>query len=347
MFSASEEDAMLKATIAFSLLFAATLRAQSGAMQQDSTLNNLAHAPGYRTSSPGTIPEVVRGGNGPVDLLLIPGWGFGAEVFESFMRANEARYRMVAVTLPGFAGTAAPPMPPPGTSYADATWTRAAEEAIAGVIRSEGLRKPVVLGHFIVGTQLAFRLALDHPDLVGGLVIVGGEPMRFVPSRRDSTGKTPMSRDERTFGVDLYLAQRWFKTVTKATFDTNNYRAPQYSRDAARAIELWKKSSAVPLPVMIRYLCEYSAMDLTDEFARVPVPTRVLIPGFTPEILSDPKQKYAKQLFVDSWENVRAKNPLITLKVVPDSRVFVTDDRPDAVIAAIAEISAVRVSRHE
>jgi pimeloyl-ACP methyl ester carboxylesterase len=338
---------MLKATIVFSLFFAGTLCAQSGAMQQDSTLNNLVHAPGYRTSSLGTVPEVVRRGNGPVDLLLIPGWGFGAEVFESFMRANEARYRMVAVTLPGFAGTAAPPMPPPGTSYADATWTRAAEDAIAQVIRSEGLRKPVVLGHFIVGTQLAFRLALDHPDLVSGLVIVGGEPMRYAPSRRDSTGKTPMSKEERITGVDRFLAERWFRTVTKATFDTNNYRAPQYARDPIRAIELWRKSSAVPLPVMIRYLCEYSAMDLTDEFARVPVPTRVLIPGFTPEILSDPKQKYAKQLFVDSWEKVRAKNPLIVLQVVPDSRVFVTDDRPDAVIDAITQIAVVRANSHE
>ena len=70
-----------------------------------------------------------------------------------------------------------------------------------------------------------------------------------------------MPRDERISGVDLYLAQRWFKTVTKQTFDTNNYRAPQYARDSMRAVELWKKSSAVPLPVMIRYLCEYSAME--------------------------------------------------------------------------------------
>jgi pimeloyl-ACP methyl ester carboxylesterase len=310
-------------------------------------LNNLAHAPGYRTSSLGTIPEVVRRGNGPVDLLLIPGWGFGAEVFENFMRANEGRYRMVAVTLPGFAGTAAPPMPPPGTSYGDATWTHAAEEAIARVIEREGLRKPIVLGHFIVGTQIAFRLGLDHPDLVGGLVIVGGEPMRYVPSRRDSTRKTPMPREERVAGADRYVAPQWFKTVTKQTFDINNYAPPQYARDSVRAIELWRKSSAVPLPVMIRYLVEYMAMDLSDEFPRVSVPTRVLMPGFAPEIFADPKQAYVKSLFFDSWENVRGKNALIALRVVPDSRIFITDDRPDAVLDAIAEIAALHASRHE
>jgi pimeloyl-ACP methyl ester carboxylesterase len=321
---------------------AAALHAQSGAMQLDSTLDNLVHAPGYRASSLGAIPEVVRRGTGSVDVLLIPGWGFGAEVFDGFMRANEGRYRMVAVTLPGFAGTAAPPMPPAGTSYSEATWTRAAEEAIAAVIRGEGLRRPIVLGHFIVGTQLAFRLALDHPDLVGGLVIVGGEPMRYVPSRRDSTRKTPMGREERVAGMDAFMAPRWFKWVTKATFDTNNYRAAQYARDPARAMELWKKSSAVPLPVMIRYLVEYMAMDVDDEFPRVGVPTRILIPGFSPEILADPKQAYAKALFVDAWDKVRARNPMITLQTVPDSRVFITDDRPDAVRDAIGEIAAQR-----
>ena len=327
--------------LATGVLFAAaaTLRAQSGATQQDSTLDNLAHAPGYRTSNLGTITDVVRRGNGPVDLVLIPGWGLGAEVFASFMRANESRYRMVAVTLPGFGGTRAPPMPPVGTSYGDATWMRAAEEAIAGVIRSEGLRKPVVLGQFIVSTQLAFRLALDHPDLVGGLVIAGGEPMRYYPSRKDTSGKTPVSRRERVAAVDAYTAPHWFKTVTKQTFDVNNYAPAQYARDSARAMALWTEVAAVPLPVMIRYLCEYMAMDLTDDFPRLAVPTRVLVPSFAPEIFADPKQKYVKPLFVDAWDNVRGRNSLIIIRTVPDSRIFITDDQPAAVVAAIAEVA--------
>jgi pimeloyl-ACP methyl ester carboxylesterase len=323
------------------LLSASPLDAQSGAFQQDSTLNNLEHPVGYQTSAPGSIPQIVRRGAGPIDVLLIPGWGFGAEVFADFMRANESRYRMVAVTLPGFGGTAAPPMPPAGASYGDATWTRAAEDAIARLIKSEGLRKPIVLGHFIVGTQIAIRMAVDHPDLIGGLVIVSGEPMRYVPSRRDSTGKTPMSREERVEGMDHYVGPRWFKTVTKATFDANNYAPPQYSRDSARAVALWRKSSSVPLPVMIRYLCEYMAMDLTDEFGRVSVPMRVLIPGFASEIFADPKQSYVKQLFVDSWENVRRKNPSIVLRTVPNSGVFITEDQPEAVRDAIAEVAAL------
>jgi pimeloyl-ACP methyl ester carboxylesterase len=333
-------DAVLVTTLL--TLGATTLRAQSGVFEQDSTLDNLRHAPGYAAAPLGTLGQVVRRGSGPTDVLIIPGWGFGAEEFERFMQDNAARYRMVAVTLPGFAGTAAPPMPPAGTSYGEATWTRAAGDAIVRLIEADRLRKPIIVGHFIVGTQIALRLALDHPDLVGGVVIVGGEPMRFVPSRRDSTGKTPMPRDERVSGVDNFMAPRWFKTVTKKTWIANNYAQPQYARDSTRAAELWRKSSDVPLPVMIRYLCEYYAMDLRDDFPRLAVETRVLVPEFSQEILADPKQSYVKQLFWDSWENVRGTNPRIQTRRVADSRIFVTDDRPDVVRDAIDQVARLR-----
>jgi pimeloyl-ACP methyl ester carboxylesterase len=329
------------------LTMAVLLRAQLpvGPSTHDSTLNNLQHAPGYRTSPPGTIPEIVRRGHGPVDVLLIPGWGFGARVFDKFMRANEARYRMVAVTLPGFAGTPAPRMPPDSTSYGDATWTRAAEDGILRVIDREGLRQPIVVGHFVLGTQLALRLALDHRTKIGGLVIVGGEPMRYVPSRRDSTGKTPMARAERVAAMDGFMAPRFFKTVRKQTFDLNNYAAMQYARDPARAAELFSESSAVPLPVMIRYLVEYMAMDLNDEFPRLSVPTHVLMPSFDSTILADPKQAYAKTFFRDAWDSVRVRNPRITLQVVSDSRIFITEDQPQAVVEAIDHVAML--SRRE
>jgi pimeloyl-ACP methyl ester carboxylesterase len=335
----ASRDAILLALLG---LWATSLRAQSGVFEQDSTLDNLQHAPGYVTAPLGTLGEVVRRGSGPTDVLIIPGWGFGAGDFERFMQDNRSRYRMVAVTLPGFAGTAAPPMPPAGSSYGDATWTRAAEEAIVRVIDRERLRKPIVVGHFIVGTQLALRLALDHPGLVGGVVVVGGEPMRFVPSRRDSTGKTPMPRDERVSGMDTYMAPRWYKTVTKRTWNANNYAAPQYARDSARAAALWQTSSDVPIPVMVRYLCEYMAMDLRDELAQLAVETRVLVPEFAPEILADPKQSYVKPLLIDSWETIRDTNQRIQIRRVPDSRIFVTDDRPAVVRDAIDELARLR-----
>jgi len=332
---------MTRVFVALSLLVSA-VHAQSGMFEQDSALDNLHHAVAYTTAPLGTLGAVVRRGTGNVDVLIIPGWGFGAGTFDRFMRANDTRYRMVAVTLPGFANTPAPPMPASGVSYGDATWTRAAEEALVQLIRSEGLRKPIVLGHFVVGTQLALRLALDHPELVGGVVIVGGEPMRYLKSRRDTSGKTFLSPAQRVAGVDTMLAPRWYKTVTKRTWLANNYAAAQYAADSARAAELWEASSEVPLPVMIRYLCEYYTMDFTAEWAKLTVPVRVLVPEFTPAILSDAKQSYVRTLFHDSWDMVRGASPLISIERVPDSRIFITDDRPDVVRAALDDLGRRR-----
>jgi pimeloyl-ACP methyl ester carboxylesterase len=213
----------------------------------------------------------------------------------------------------------------------------------ARVIETERLHKPIVIGHFIVGTQVAIGLAVRRPDLVGGVVIVGGEPMRYLPSRRDSTGKTPMPRDERARGMDEFFGPRWFKTVTKKSFDLNNYAAAQYSRDSVRARALWQMSSDVPLPVMVRYLSEYMASDLSDDFAKLASPVHVLVPELSPEILSDPKQAYAKTLFIDAWQTARRANPSIVLRRVPNAHVFITEDQPMAVRQAIDEVAALRV----
>ena len=228
---------------------------------------------------------------------------------------------------------------PLGTSYGEGTWTRAAEDALVRLIAERGLRKPVVIGHFVVGAQLAIRLAADHPALVGGVVILGAEPMRYFASRRDSSGRTPAGREERAASVDRFQAPRWYKYVTTQTWETNNYAPSQYSSDSARAAALWARSARVPMPVMIRYLCEFIAMDFTDAFAAMTVPTEVLVPSFTPGILADPKQSYVKPLFHDAWETVRGTSPRVTISRVGDSRIFVTDDQPAAVEAAMARVA--------
>jgi hypothetical protein len=91
----------------------------------------------------------------------------------------------------------------------------------------------------------------------------------------------------------------------------------------------------VPLPVMIRYLCEYMAMDLSDEFPRLRMPTQVLMPDFGATMLADTTQSYLKPFFIDSWEKARGVNRAISLRIVPGSRIFVTDDAPGAVTEAI------------
>ena len=125
--------------VVFALTVSALPAVAPPAKGQDPALDNLVHAKDKVTSTPGTLGAVVEPVNGHIDMVLVS--GVGAPAFEEFMRRNERRYRMF-VDAPGFQGTAARPMPAPGTSYGERTWTRAPADAVvllAGSPRFEPL----------------------------------------------------------------------------------------------------------------------------------------------------------------------------------------------------------------
>lgn len=73
------------------------------------------------------------------------------------------RFHMVGYDRPGLGNTEARPD--------DADRLEVQARVAAGVIEQGGLRKPIVIAHSW-GGAVALRLALDRPDLVGGLVLI-------------------------------------------------------------------------------------------------------------------------------------------------------------------------------
>src|SRR5262249_43987554 len=129
------------------------------------------------------------------------------------------------------------------------------------LIRERRLRNPVVVGHFINGSQVAMRLAIDHPDLVRSVVLLAGTP-RFEPLRSGRSWPKNLTLEQKVRAVDLFIAPRWFKTVTRETWVKNNFKATDYSTDSTRGRPFADRANAPPLPVLIRYLCEFHASDL-------------------------------------------------------------------------------------
>jgi pimeloyl-ACP methyl ester carboxylesterase len=303
-------------------------------MAQDSTLNNLVDPSGYKTAESGTLGGVVRAGTGAQAMILIPGLGFGGSVYSEFMNAHADRYRMYAVTLPGFGGTAAPPCPSEKTSFGEQTWTNAALSAIEKLIEDENIQNPIIVGHWLTGTQLALRLALKHPEKVKAVVILAGSA-RFVPV---NTANAPaqMTLEQRVAGVDRYLAPRWFKTVTRETWDDNNFLPGDYAVNPVCGLRRWREAADPKLHVWVRYLCEFFAQDISLEMDRVTVPTLILRPGLE-GIYHDPGKNYMEAYCHKSWEGHVAGNPSITVKSIPDARVFLWLDQPEAVHGTIAD----------
>lgn len=332
---------MSRRTLGFRLGIALILAARTAVAQQDGppqdpSLDNLVHEAGYKTAEPGVLGAVVERGKGPIDMVLISGFGVGASAFEGFMQRNAKRYHMLAITLPGFEGTAAPPMPPAGTSYGAQTWTRAAAEAVVRLIKERKLRRPVLVGHFVNGTQVAAYVAVDDAVHARGLVLLAGSP-RYEPVEVTPYWPQGLPLEKKIAMVDNGLAPKWFKSVTRTTWVANNFLATDYSVDEARGKPFADRANAPPLPVLIRYLCEFHASDVVPILARSSLPVLLIQPQFTEALRSDAKRSYLVSYFKQPWQGVFDNRAKSCVSYLNDAGILVMEDKPGEVDRLIAE----------
>ncbi len=314
------------------LLFSTIIYSQPTNTGQDSTINNLVHIPGYKTSQLGAIPEYIKTGEGEKTLILIPGWGFDTSIFSDFIEVNKHNYTMYAITIPGFGNTSAPPMPDSTVSYGEQSWNKGVIEGVLKLIEKEELEKPIVVGHFVLGTQLTLRLAVDYPDKVGGVIILGGVA-KFIGILKGEEKDVPLTTLIKA--ADTYSAPVWFKHVTKEFWNDGNYLPEIYSLDTTKGMSLWDQVAERPIPVMVRYLCEYIASDLKAELDKIKCPVLVLRAMFNETVLQNPTNNYVRAQFIKTWNDASERNPLIKVVDVENSASFVWKDKPEEVYKEI------------
>jgi pimeloyl-ACP methyl ester carboxylesterase len=318
----------------FLLVSPAGLGAQARSMAQDSTLDNLRHPPGVETVPFGTLGDVRKAGNGRRAMLLIPGIGFGGDIWTEFMERQRAAYTMYAITLPGFGGTAPLAMPPDPSRFADAPWIRSALAAMETLLDRERLDRVTIVAHWALATQLALRLALDHPDRVEAVVLIGG----VLKSYYDGVpGMMEWTAEQRARYTDA-LGQRWFQTVTRRTWDDNNFMSYDYAVNPRRGLFLWREAQAPPLSVWVRYLLEFYSIDLTARLRELRVPTLVVQPGFDdPGFYVEEGRNYMRNLCHDSWKGAMESSDRLEFVTIPRSRLFIMYDQPDALNQAVEQ----------
>jgi len=301
---------------------------------QDPEINHLVDPAGYRTAPLGSPLSIIREGSGRQPVILIPGLGFSGEEFRGFLEQSEATFDLHLVTLPGFGETPAPPSPKEGVSWGKQTWTHDAIRRIEKVIETNGLRKPIVVGHWITGTQVALRLALRNPDNVSAVILLAGTARYEPPQIDESDGPGP-TLEERVKAVDSFVAPRWFKSITRETWDDNNFLPGDYVRNPVLGLRLWRTAARPPLHVWIRYLCEFFAQDVTTDLKDLKVPTLLIQPGLEGAYQED-GMNYLDAYLYASWARSSAYQFLDVVRV-PDSRIMIWHDRPAAVEAKILD----------
>lgn len=300
-------------------------------------VDNTIHAANYRPSETNAVPAYTKYGRGKKSLVLIPGLGFDASVFSDFIDATKKDFTIYALTLPGFGNTQAPMMPASKTSYGENSWNRSAEEGIVKLIEIEKIVRPILVGHFVSGTQVATTLAARYPERIGGLILIGG-PVKFI-SVESGQVKDYDVTDLIRF-TDSYTAPVMFKKMPREAWDAGNYLPEVYALDSAAGNRLWAMSASVPMPVMVRYLCEYIASDISTLFARIECPILILRPQFTLRVLTSPPNNYLRSQFIDKWSEVMLKgNKLMKIVDIQNAGVFAWKDSPDKVYLEIKRFS--------
>ncbi len=235
-------------------------------------------------------------------------------------------------------------MPLAGSGFEQMPWTRLLERDIINLIRSKKIAKPVIVAERNPASIAAFELATEHPELIGGIVLTGSQLVSNVASISNPT--KPPTLQERAVSVDEGWAAQWFKYVTPETWLTNDIAPENFSKDPVVSQKAWREVEDAPLQVKIRYLCEFWASDVRQNFQNLQVPVLVLIPQFDEKFLTDPAHGFAKNAIIGSWETLVPKHPQIQLMKIPDSWLNILVDQPkaaeEAIGAFVDRVSTIR-----
>ncbi len=166
----------------------------SAVLAAGALLTVLACAVGAQDRTAPRFGELIRGGEGPRDVILMPCLGCDGTSWAEFMERNRRRYRMVAVTWPGMGSTALPVASngPDGTPYFDYLM-----DALDFLIEAEGLDRPVLVGHSAAAVA-AVRFASERPHRISGVVnvdaiVANGDTYGFGPEERKQWADAEMA----------------------------------------------------------------------------------------------------------------------------------------------------------
>ncbi len=119
----------------------------------------------WASTSNSPIKITVKGEGKP--MILLPGLNSDISVWEETVAHYQNEYECHLVQLAGFAG--ADPID------FDSVFLGKVKEALVGYIKDKNLVKPVFIGHSL-GGFMTMMIGVEHPDLIGRMVIVDAAP---------------------------------------------------------------------------------------------------------------------------------------------------------------------------
>lgn len=290
-------------------------------------------APAAPAAAPALTPlaHVETRGSGPVAMVLIPGLTCDWTVWEAFMERNKDKYTMYAVTLPGFAGTEAPPAPADNTGT---PWLDNAATAVVKMVEEKKLDKPVVVGHSL-GGLLAFRIAIESGDKFSGVVAVDGFPAFPL-------GPNPIPKEQRTQMVDTMIGPQLLGTTDEMWAQQIEMMAKSMIKDQERGKELLEIFKKTRPQVGARYMFELLKSDWSDKLGEAKCPY-IAVAALNDD---NAAQGMGKDMMRGIWTSSLGK-AADTVVFVDDSRHFITEDQPKALDEAVENFVKTKAAKKE
>ena len=169
------------------------------------------------------LDVTVEGGPGR-RLVLLHGFTQGPGSWDPLLGALDPAYEIVRVTLPGHG-------PADGASAHVRLPFEAAAGAVAEAVAAAAGAEPATWFGYSLGGRLALRVAIDRPDLVGSLVLLGATAGIEEPAARaarveiDERLASGLERKGVERFVDGWLAQGLFSRLPRAAAGVEERRA--------------------------------------------------------------------------------------------------------------------------
>lgn len=260
-------------------------------------------------------------GKGTRTVILVPGMDCGASVWEATAKALEGEYTIYTVTLAGFDG-----QPPIAAPYCDA-WVA----GIAKLVADEKLEKPILVGHSL-GGNLALRVAIAHPDLLRGIVLVDATPIYPVPAE----GETLEARKAQMKGFIEMIRrgnEAQFRAGVEAYLATAVTRAEDMKAIAEMAVKADRDTHCGSF-------YELATTDLRPDLAKITVPVRV-IAAVAPAGSAGPTAEHLAAGMKEGYDAMFRATKDYAVDLVADSHHFIMYDQP----ARLAELLAADLAK--
>lgn len=268
------------------------------------------------------LGDVEIQGEGKIDLILIPGVGQNWQVWTDFMNRNQDRYRMHAVTLPGFDGTQPPPERE-NDRIISTPWLDNAEAAIVAYCDEMQLDNPHVLGHGM-GGHLALRVALNHSERVASGISVVGPPALPIAGNPQL-----LTRENRIAMVNGQFLPG-LQGMSQGQWRANQERRPKgLVTNQARADWLGRMISREPRDVIIQYQMEFAISDITDQMDASDEPM-LLIANIRADL-----DEQKRPIAFANWDMQVANALSTTLVFFEDTNFYLQFERPVALDNAV------------